>query len=95
MPRGRTPGPPQPSPQAAALVAAGIDPDLAMLAARIGSLRVRNGWTRQQLSDHSGVNNKQITEIEEGVRNPSFSTIVRLARALGLASVDELFAVVP
>ena len=47
------------------------------------------GWTLRDLERESGVSNALISQIELGrVKDPGFSTVVRLARCLGL-SVDR------
>lgn len=51
----------------------------------IGIARECKGWTLRELERASGVSNALISQIETGkVRDPGFSTVVKLADALGL-----------
>lgn len=44
------------------------------------------GWTLRQLEKKSGISNAMINQIETGkVKNPSFTTVVVLADALGVS----------
>jgi transcriptional regulator with XRE-family HTH domain len=66
----------------------GVAADLAHLAVTVGSLRVDHGWTRQQLADASQTNNHVVTGIESGTRDPTYTTVVKLLRALGVGALD-------
>ena len=88
MPRGRRPGEPQPAPDRSALEKGGVEPELARLAEAIGTVRVQRGWTRQQLADASGTNNRIVLGIESGIRDPNFTTVVKLCRALRIQKLD-------
>jgi DNA-binding XRE family transcriptional regulator len=90
MPRGRRPGTPQPAEDEATLLAKGATPPLAKLATRVGELRVEKGWTRQQLTTAASLNNRQLTEIETGGRDPTFTTLLKLCHAFDLDSIDTL-----
>ena len=46
-------------------------------------LRVKKGWTQDQLSERSDVDPKYIGFIERGLRAPSIRTIAKLYKALG------------
>ena len=62
------------------------------LAELIGIARECKGWTLRELEKASGVSNALISQIETGkVRDPGFTTVVRLADALGL-SLDRCAA---
>jgi transcriptional regulator with XRE-family HTH domain len=51
----------------------------------IGVARECKGWTLRDLEKASGVSNALISQIETGkVRNPSFTTVIRLVDALGV-----------
>ncbi len=51
----------------------------------IGVARECKGWTLRDLEKSSGVSNALISQIETGkVKDPGFSTVVRLVDALGL-----------
>lgn len=48
------------------------------------------GWTLRELESASGVSNALISQIETGkVRDPGFTTVIRLADALGI-KLDRL-----
>ena len=51
----------------------------------IGVARECKGWTLRELEKKSGVSNALISQIETGkVRDPGFTTVVRLVDALGI-----------
>lgn len=51
----------------------------------IGIARECKGWTLRELERASGVSNALISQIETGkVRDPGFTTVVRLVDALGI-----------
>jgi transcriptional regulator with XRE-family HTH domain len=47
--------------------------------------RVKNGLSQQQVADRSGLDKGQISRLERGLRQPRLDTIVRIARAIGVA----------
>lgn len=52
----------------------------------IGIARECKGWTLRELEEKSGVSNPLISQIETGkIKDPGFSTIIRLVDALGLS----------
>jgi transcriptional regulator with XRE-family HTH domain len=55
-------------------------------------LRKQRGMTLGQLSQASGLSTGSVSEIERGRANPSFSTLVQLAHALGIP-IGRLFHV--
>ena len=57
-------------------------------AERLRSMRDRRGWTQADLAAESTVTAAAISQIETGEREPSFSTIVKLANALGTTPND-------
>jgi len=58
----------------------------------IGIARECKGWTLRDLEKASGVSNPLISQIETGkVRDPGFTTVVRLCDALGI-SLDRAAA---
>ncbi len=61
-----------------------------LLGRRIRSLRKARGWTQEKLGMESGISYKFIGEIERGLQNPSFETLVKLANAIQVA-LPELF----
>lgn len=57
---------------------------------RLGELiaigRECKGWTLRDLEHESGISNALISQIETGkVKDPGFSTVVRLCEALGVS----------
>jgi transcriptional regulator with XRE-family HTH domain len=57
-------------------------PEHAALGAAIEQLRKQAGLSQEALSDAAGIHATHIGGLERGVRNPSYSTLVRLAAAL-------------
>lgn len=64
-------------------------PDHAALGEAVRRLRLEAGLSQEQLAERAGTDLTQIGGIERGVRNPSYTTLVRLADALE-TSVGEL-----
>jgi transcriptional regulator with XRE-family HTH domain len=58
-------------------------PEHQALGEAIRRLRTTAGLTQEQLADRMATDLTQIGGIERGVRNPSYTTLVRLAAALG------------
>jgi transcriptional regulator with XRE-family HTH domain len=50
----------------------------------IRQIREREGLTQSQLGRKTGLHPSYISDIERGVRNPSWSIIVNVAKALGI-----------
>lgn len=51
----------------------------------IGIARECRGWTLRDLEKATGVSNAVISQIERGkVKDPGFSTVVRIVNALGI-----------
>ena len=57
-------------------------PEHAALGLAILRLRKEAGLSQEELADLSGIHLTHIGGLERGVRNPSYSTLARLARAL-------------
>jgi transcriptional regulator with XRE-family HTH domain len=64
-------------------------PEHAALGEAIRRLRLEAGLSQEQLAERAGTDLTQIGGIERGVRNPSYTTLLRLAAALE-TSVGEL-----
>lgn len=62
-----------------------------ILAEKITELRTEKGWSQTELAKRANIAQSHISYIEKDKRNkrPSFDTLVKLARALGV-SVEEL-----
>jgi ribosome-binding protein aMBF1 (putative translation factor) len=91
----RPPAPVQEPPDKAALIQADISRERAELAFRIGTLRQARAMNWRQLAKKAEIHTKQVQGIESGQRDPSFSTLLKLARALELHSLDELVVELP
>lgn len=61
---------------------------------KIRALRVRRRLTQQKLAVASGLSVTQVSRIEQGVHTPRFSTIEKLAEALGI-DADDLIDYAP
>jgi transcriptional regulator with XRE-family HTH domain len=57
-------------------------PEHAALGEAVRRLRLDAGLSQEQLAERAGTDLTQIGGIERGVRNPSYTTLVRLAAAL-------------
>lgn len=65
-----------------------------LLAARVDSLRAAQGWSQRTLADRSGVSTSIQTAIKNG-ELPGMKTILRLALAFEVGSLEELFGPLP
>lgn len=57
---------------------------------RLEEMRVKNGWTQQELADRVEVSRQTIISLENGRYNPSILLAFRLARLLNM-QIEELF----
>jgi len=57
---------------------------------RVKELRLRRGWTQQQLAEAVGVSRQSINSIERDRYVPSLPLALTFARVFG-AAVDEIF----
>jgi transcriptional regulator with XRE-family HTH domain len=64
-------------------------PEHAALGEAVRRLRLEGGMSQEQLAERASTDLTQIGGIERGVRNPSYTTLLRLAAALE-TSVGEL-----
>ena len=58
------------------------EPEYQIMKAMIAA-RMEAGITQQQLSEKTGINQSNLSRIENGSGNPSVSTLQRIAEALG------------
>ncbi len=58
--------------------------DLTFLGNRIRDARKECGLTQQELANQTGLAVKTIQDIEKGRKNPTYETLVRLMRRLGI-----------
>lgn len=91
----KLPGSVSPAPHVQALLLDGIPRDRAVLAARVGELRVARGWTHHVLAQRAGLHGTYLKQMEAGQRNPGLEQLVRLARAFELSSLEQLFGPLP
>lgn len=59
-----------------------MEPEYQIMKAMIAA-RTEAGITQQQLSERTGINQSNLSRIENGNGNPSVSTLQRIASALG------------
>ena len=59
-----------------------MEPEYQIMKAMIAA-RTEAGITQQQLSERTGINQSNLSRIENGNGNPSVSTLNRIASALG------------
>jgi transcriptional regulator with XRE-family HTH domain len=57
-------------------------PEHAALGEAVRRLREARGWTQEKLAEEVASDLRQVGGIERGLRNPTYLTLVRLARAL-------------
>lgn len=57
-------------------------PEHGALGEAIRTLRTEAGLSQEQLAEYAGTDLTQVGGIERGVRNPSYTTLLRLADAL-------------
>jgi DNA-binding XRE family transcriptional regulator len=63
---------------------------VANFAGRLKELRVRAGLTQEMLAERAELSKSGIADLEQGRREPSWSTVVALAMALGATCQDFL-----
>ena len=51
--------------------------------------RIAKGWSQEELADRASVHRTFVSSIERGVRNPTVTSLHRIASALGL-TVSEM-----
>ena len=59
-----------------------LEPEFAIVRAIIDA-RNKAGLTQEELSNRSGINQANISKLENGNANPSISTLQKLAKGLG------------
>lgn len=55
-------------------------------------LRKSKGYTQKQLADETGLSQPYISELEKGIKKPSFETLIKLSEIFEI-TVDELIKV--
>jgi transcriptional regulator with XRE-family HTH domain len=59
-------------------------PDAAALGRAVHAIRAERHISQVQLADSTGFRQSWISDVERGQRNPSWSSLVRLAEGLGV-----------
>lgn len=62
---------------------------------RLKTLRKKKGWSTRRLADAMGMSPSLVTKLERGRANPELATLLRLQRAFGLCSIEELLGDLP
>jgi transcriptional regulator with XRE-family HTH domain len=57
-------------------------PEHGALGEAVRTIRLEQGLSQEQLAEYAGTDLTQVGGIERGVRNPSYTTLLRLADAL-------------
>lgn len=52
------------------------------LGANVRRIRIKRGWSQEDLADAAGLHRTYVSGIERGVRNPTLTIIVQIADAL-------------
>lgn len=60
------------------------EPEAVAFGERVRALRLKHGWTQERLAEEAELNSVQVSHIERGANEPKLTTIIRLARALGV-----------
>jgi len=64
--------------------------DLREVGRRVRELRDERGWGAGRLAEHAGLHWTYVREVEQGKRNISVVTLLKLARGLGIDPCDLL-----
>lgn len=64
---------------------------MAMFGRNVRKIRMDKGFTQEELAEGAGISQVQIARIEAGKINTSISTVVAIAKALGVKE-GELFS---
>src|SRR5262245_43115814 len=51
---------------------------------RLRELRESEGWTQAALAERAGLNRFAVAKLEQGLREPTWGTVQKLARAFGV-----------
>ena len=63
--------------------------DIGALRENLSELRIRKGWTQENLGKEAGVRTDTVSSIERGKHKPRPSTLRKLADALGVEVTDQ------
>lgn len=53
-------------------------------------LRIDRGWTQERLAEASGLTTTYVGQVERGVRVPSLTVVLKLARGLAVSPAELL-----
>ena len=53
-------------------------------------LRIDRGWTQERLAEASGLTTTYVGQVERGVRDPSLTVVLKLARGLAVSPGELL-----
>lgn len=62
---------------------------------RVVELREARGWSTYRLAKKAELSEGYLGELEKGKHDPSLTTLLKLTRAFGFCSVEELLAATP
>lgn len=62
--------------------------ELKAMGTKIAQLRTQQKLSQEDLAEKSGVDRSYLSEIENGHKNPSAMTIIKIIRALGVSPND-------
>jgi transcriptional regulator with XRE-family HTH domain len=65
-------------------------PEAITFGKRVRALREAKGWTLERLAEEARMNELQVGHIERGASDVKLSTILKLARALGVTASELL-----
>ena len=65
-----------------------IQPEMDVIRAIVDA-RISQNLTQKELSERSGINQADISKIENGTRNPSLNLLKRLADGMGMTLVHD------
>ncbi|MFT3864042.1 MAG: helix-turn-helix transcriptional regulator [Solirubrobacterales bacterium] len=63
-------------------------PDHKALGEAIETLRKKAGMTHEELAERTGMPFQRISELERGIANPTFATLIRVMEGLGVELSD-------
>ena len=55
---------------------------------RLRNIRKERGWTQKQLAEKAGIAREVVARIETGASQPTLSTLLKIAAALGVPITD-------
>ncbi|HVR39617.1 MAG TPA: helix-turn-helix transcriptional regulator [Thermoanaerobaculia bacterium] len=65
-------------------------PEAIKFGKRVRELRIAREWTQERLAEEAELNAVQVSHIERGANEPKLTTILRLAKALGITASELL-----